>query len=145
MKQPEIKMTYKSLMSFEMQTLLAKLISTPTSNKNASHINHIFQQISKCGDQIREEFRSTILDQFALKGEDGKIVVNEGGFEPDPSRLEEYQKALAEFEKGECVVKWQPLRPSHLSDVKVSAKEIDVLGGLFTEEEGPGVPGLTLA
>ena len=39
-----------------------------------------------------------------------------------------------------ATIAWRPLTPDTLSEIKVTAKELDLLGDLYTEENGPGVP-----
>jgi hypothetical protein len=137
----QARMTYKSVMSFEFTNLVQKLVNTPTSNKNASHIHKIYKALDAAGTKIREEFKAEVLSKFALKDENGGIKTDEHGtYEPDPAQMEEYNKAMTEFEARECVIDWRPLTPDTLSDVKVTAKEIDLLGPLYSEQNGPGVP-----
>lgn len=143
MPKANIKMKYQDIGNFEFQSLMEKLVSTPTSNKNACMIRHVYNEAKRARTQISEEYKRDIMEAFAERDENGEIKRPEGdpgGFMPDPKRLEEFKKSQDDFGLREFVFEWGPLRPSHISDMKVSAKELNILGDLFNEDEGPGLP-----
>lgn len=142
-----IKMTYKQIGSFEFSQAIAKIEHTPTSAQKAAHIRHISKFVKAGKDKIHDEYKTNIMDKFGKKGEDGKTITAEdrpGGFEMDDSQTEEFNKAFKEFEAREIEVDWRPLTPDTLSDIKLSAREIELLGPLFSEDQaqGPGIPNL---
>lgn len=138
-------MTYKQVGSFEFSQAMAKIENTPTSTKSASHIRQISKRVKAGKDKIHDEYKSDIMDVFAVKGEDGKAKVSEnqpGGFEMVEGKDEEFNKAFQAFEAREVEVDWRPLTPDTLADIKLSAREIELLGPLFSDDNGPGVPTL---
>ena len=140
-----IKMTYKQIGSFEFSQAMAKIENTPTTTIKASHIRQIAKRIKAGKDLIHESYKTDIMDKFGKKSEDGKTLIAEGqpgGFEMAEGKDEEFNKAFLEFEAREIEVDWRPLNPDTLSDIKLSAREIELLGPLFSEENGPGVPNL---
>lgn len=139
----EIKTKYQSISSFELAGVLQKIANTQTSNKNASHIRRVINEIKKAGDQIREEYKKDILEVYAQRDEKGEIKRPEGdpnGFDPIVEKEAEFLKAQEDFGGREIVIAWRPLNPDTLADVKLSAKELDLLGELYTDDAGPGVP-----
>ncbi len=138
-----IKMLAKDIMSFEFTNLMQKLINTPTENSRASHIHKVYREIERNAKKIRESFKPEILDIYAQKDDKGEVIYGEQGtYEPIKEKLEEYHKAMEAFEAKEVSVEWRPLTPDSLADVKLTAKEIEILGPLFVEQNGPGVPHL---
>lgn len=141
-KAPKIKITNKELCNQDMHNLLGKLNNTPiTLNKNACAIHRVAGLLEKKLTETRESFQKNILEKFALKDEKGKMKFNDLGMaEPDPARLDEYEKAVKGFDSVVIEIEVMPLRPSNLVDVRLTAKEIGLLGDFFNENEGPGVP-----
>lgn len=145
-KAQPLKMKYKDIKSFEFSQLAAKLANSPTINVRANHIRHIIKELNAAGDRISEEYKTDLIDVYAKKDEEGKIVRPEGdpnGFVPDDTKMEEFMKAQDAFGDREAEINWRPLTPDTLSDIKLTAKELDLLGELFTDDNGPGVPGAT--
>lgn len=143
-----IKMTFKQVGSFEFSQAMAKIENTPTSSKNAAHIRQVSKRVKVGKDRIHEEYKKDIMEKFAKLGEDGKPLVSEnqpGGFEMKDGKDDEFNEAFKEFEAREVEVDWRPLTPDTLADIKLSAREIELLGPLFSEESGPGVPSLALS
>ena len=143
MPKANIKMKYKDVGTFEFGSLMEKLSSTPTSNKNACMISHIYKENKRAREQISEEYKKEVMEKYATRDENGAIKrpsENPDGFIPDETKLEEFKKAQEDFGEKEFVFEWGPLRPAHLTDVKVSAKEIGLMGELFNTEDAPGMP-----
>jgi hypothetical protein len=139
MKIPELKITADVVMKFEFQQVMMKLVNTATDNKKACAIHHISKEVEKHVDQFKSEFKKDILEKYAQKDEHGKYLNDEGQYKIDPKCFADYKTATEAFGKKTAIVKWKPLTPSVLSDIKMSAKEIDLLGELFSEQEGPGL------
>lgn len=141
-----IKMKYKQLAGGEeFSMMLQKIGYTPTSNKNACHINRIMKALQTHQTALRDGYQSKLIPTYVEKGEDGKAK-----FDPKTGEMviladkrEEFTKAEAEFMETEVLLAVKPLTPSVLADIKLSARDIDLLGPLFSEEDesrGPGVP-----
>lgn len=146
-KTEPLKIKYKDIKSFEFSQLAAKLANSPTINVRANHIRHIIKELNAAGDQISKEYKTDLIDVYAKKDEEGKIVRPEGdpnGFTPDETKMEEFLKAQETFGDREAEINWRPLTPDTLSDIKLTAKELDLLGDLFTDDNGPGVPTLQM-
>lgn len=142
-----IKMRYKDIKSFEFAQVMSKLSNTSTINVRANHIRHIVKELNKAGEQISEEYKSSIIEPYAKKDKSGALVKPKGepgGFIPDEARQDEFLKAQEEFGERFAEINWRPMTPDTLSDIKLTAKELDLLGDLFTEENGPGLPPLQL-
>lgn len=140
-----MKMTFKQVGSFEFSQAMAKIENTPTSTKNAGHIHQIVKRVKAGKDRIHEEYKTDIMEKFAKKGEDGKALVSEhqpGGFELTEGQEEAFNEAFKEFEAREVEVDWKPLTTTTLDDVRLSARELELLGPLVVDESGPGVPSL---
>lgn len=147
-----IKLEFNAMSSFEFASMIQKLASSPTSNKNACAIARVVRELEKAQKLISDTYQTEVVEVFGKKGEDGKVIRPEddpNGYEP--LEMEGYDEKLAAalevFGKHEFEVNSKPLTPSILADIKISAKEINLLKGLFTEDEaqqnaGPGVPPL---
>lgn len=140
-----IMLSYKTIGGFEFSQLMAKLNNTNTDNRKASHIYQVAKRVKAGSQKITDEYKTEIMEKFGKKGADGKVVSDQnanGGFQMDEAVGEDFNKAFKEFEDRQIEVDWRPLTPDVLSDVKLSANEIGLLGPLYTEESGPGVPHL---
>jgi hypothetical protein len=144
----EIRIKYLTIGSFEFNTVMQKLVRTQTNNKAATHIKQVSKRVDAGRKKIHEEYMTEIVPKYAKKNEDGTIDRtggNEGDlnfFTPKDELMQEFLKAQEEFGKRELVIDWRPLTPSCLEDVSISAHELDAIGEVYTEEEGPGVPSL---
>lgn len=146
METPKLKVKYSIARGESFSMLLAKLANTATTNARACHIKKIMKGLEKLHKQIMEEFKKDILEAYAVKKEDGSGIKYKDEMESDFDLLEgkekEYQEALKTFGEREGTIEWRPLTPDALADIKLSARELDLLGELFSEENGPGVPHL---
>lgn len=139
----EVKVPYLALSSFEFAQVMQKITSVPTSNANANHIRKIMNEIEAARKIISEAYKTEIMEKYAKKNEAGELIRPEGdpaGFVTEDGKAEEYAQAETEFAKRMAIIKWRPMTPKTLADIKISAKELNLLGALFTEEEGPGLP-----
>jgi len=140
---PTIKMTYAQLGNFGVAQTLQKIASTPTSNKNACHIHRITKEVQKAREMIVKEFQTEIVEKFGKRDAGGKIIRpadQPKGYEPIEGKEAEMDEAFKAFDAKTITFNCRPLTPSVLADIKISAQEIDALGELFTETEGPGIP-----
>lgn len=139
----EIKMKYKDLGNFEFSQTVAKIANTPTTAQKAKMIRDLVKLISDAKEAITKAFTTEIVEVFAKRDDKGQIVRPEGepnGFDVDETKFEEFNKTQADFGEREHVFAWRPFTPSLISDVKMSAREIELLKDLFSDEEGPGIP-----
>ena len=139
----EIKMKYKDLGSFEFTQVIQKLANTPMSAQKANHIRHVVKEVRKAKEQIIAEYKKDVMEVFGERDEKGALKLPEGepvGFVPKEAEISAVDKANEAFGEREAIIKWRPLTPSTISDVKLTAMELDLLKDLFSEEEGPGVP-----
>lgn len=137
-----ITKTYKEIGTNDFAMIMHKIDSTPTDNINACAINKITKIYRKAKEQIHKEFKDEILQKYAQKKEDGTLDSNaREGFIIPKEVQDEYDKAVNDFEGRVVEFAVNPLRPQNIKDVKITPREIDALGDLFTEEGGPGVPG----
>ena len=140
-EQKSLKVKYEQMGRFEFQSLMQKLASTPTSTKVACHIHQIVKRVSKAREQIKQEYIKEIQDVFAERDEKGEIVSTpEMPFTVPDDKIADYKKAYAAFGDRDALIQWSPLTSQHLSDMKVSASELDLLGELFCEDEKPELP-----
>ncbi len=133
-----ITKTYKEIGSNGFQQLMMKLANTPTTNYNAAKIHWVTKAFKKAQEQITSEFKAEFIEKFGQKGEDGKLLNNE--FNIMEGKEIEYQEAIKVFEAKTYDFVCRPLSVDVLSDIKITATEIELLGDLFTEKRGPGVP-----
>lgn len=146
MEAATIKLKYKTIGGFEFAQLMQRIANIQTDTKSAGHIYQVTKRITKARDQIHAEYMKEIREKYAKKTEDGKVDVSGNpagdvqGFVPDEAKLEEFKAAQDAFGDREFVIDWKPLTPASLKDLQISAKEMDLLGDLYTEQYGPGIP-----
>ena len=140
----EIKVLYKDISGFEFSQVLTKIANVATDTMKALHIRHIIDEIQTLREKVSQEYKKELMEVFAKKDENGKPLFDERSngedFSPDETRTDEFLKAQDDFGKREGLVNYRALTPHTLADVKLSAKELKLLGPLFTEENGPGLP-----
>lgn len=140
-----IKVKFKEISSFEFASTLQKIAAKETSNKNACAIHRMIKEVDSGRKKIQEVYQTEIAEKFGKRGEDGKLIRPEQepkGYDPIEGREKEIEEALEKFGEITFEVNCKPLTPSILSEVKLSANDIRVLGDLFAEDEPTG-PGLS--
>ena len=140
----EIQLKYREMSGFEFTQIITKIAETPTTTQKAAHIRRVMKELERNRKSIAEEFKSTIMETFAKKDEDGKFIEPEGApgeYITMDGKEAERDEAVKAFGEKLATINWRPLTPDTLDAVKLSAKELDLLGLLFSEENGPGVPG----
>jgi hypothetical protein len=142
-----IKIGYKSFGSFELSQAIAKIDHAQTTSQKAGQIHQLVKRIKAGREKIHNEYEKEIIKPFGeVDKKTGKVPPNQnlpGGFEMKEGVMEDFQKAFDTFEKRHVEIDWRPFNPEMLSDVKLSAHEIDLLGDLYTPNAGPGVPEMT--
>lgn len=138
----EIKVKFKTLNDYSFQSVISKIANLQTSTMNASKIRRITKLVQAASDQMREEFKKDVMELFAARDEAGKIVATKDKpFDVPDDKVEAFTAATDVFGEREATINWTPLDASTLGNAQVSAREIDLLGGLYSEEPvGPGLP-----
>lgn len=143
----EVVMTYNEIGSFEMANLMGKLENTPTHNENARRIHKVTKSYRAFVAQMQKAYKTDIMEKYGKKDDKGVLIPasqdNPNGFDIIEGKEEEFKKEQEAF--GSNTVTFKPdnfygLTPAILTDVKMTAKEIELLGPLYVEENGPGVP-----
>lgn len=135
--------TYARFSSQEFSQVVMKIAYTPTTVEKANALRKIVRFIEKEKGNITTQYKTEIMDKYFQKNADGTYVIDEttreyvylkAGTEKD------VEKATTEFNERTLVIE-MPFRPHLLTDVKsITAKEMEVLGDFYAEEEGPGLP-----
>lgn len=144
-----VTLKYGQVAPFEFQTIQQKIEMTPTTVAKAAVLRHVIKNIKEMRKKMSEEYTKEVMEKFGKKGEDGQFLRDEE--HPDRILLatdtaedrELVQKANDEFYAREYSFAVPTLlNPYYLSEVKMTAKEVELLGPLFTEEfeHGPGIP-----
>lgn len=149
MKTPEIKIKRGMLADERFKMLVSKIIQTQTTQNEAYHINKFFKEVTRLSKEYAEKFNE-FKDKFAQKTEDGKFALGRDdenrevpdSWMPREEAKAELDKAIKDLHDEEVLFKFRPLTSVTLKDVKVSAYELELLGDLYSPENGPGVPGL---
>ena len=141
-----VKFKHKDIMSFEFNQIMSKVANTPTKPQIAGQIRKVIQAVQVVRDTISGSYQEKVLGQYFQKNEDGTLKKVEGQDEyiPLEGKEKEIEKANADFGEIEVEVvlsNVRPLSPASLADVKVSARELELLKGLFVDQDGPGIPG----
>jgi hypothetical protein len=147
----EVVKNYDEVGTNDMAMLISKLEHTSTDNKSAAQIYQITKRYHAAVKQIRADYQKEVIDVYAKKNESGKIIpstTNPNGFDIIEGKEEEFTKAAEDFGKKTYTFKgeeprphaFKRLTPTTLVDVKLTAKEIGILGDLYSDEGGPGVP-----
>lgn len=141
-----IKMKFKDVGSFEFASTIQKIAAKETSNKNACAINRIVRELDNGRKKIQETYQTEIAEKFGKRNEAGELIRPEQepkGYDPIEGQEKELEAALEKFGESTFEMSCKPLTPSILSEMKLSANDIRLLGDLFSEDEpsaGPGVP-----
>ena len=138
----EVKVKYGEMSGFEFTQVITKIANTPTTSVKAAHIRRVMKELERNRKAIHEEFKKEIVEVFAQKSEDGKLLEPEGApgeYLVLEGKEEERNAAVKVFGEKVATIAWRPLTPDSLSDVKVTAKELDLLGELYTDDNGPGL------
>lgn len=142
-----VKMKRGNLSDERFKILIHKLIQTQTTQESAYHINKIFKEINRLGNEYSKAFNE-FKEKYGQKNEDGTFALgrNDEGLEvpdswvPQENLKADLDKAMKELNEEEVTVKYRPLTPAALKDMKISAYELELLGELYSPENGPGVP-----
>ncbi len=143
----KVAIKYVDLNSFALATAMQKIKNTPTLAAKASQIRKVVKKYDEATALTKEKYKTDLGDVYHDKNADGtpKMVETAEGkeFALKEGTQEEYKKVVDEFGKRTYefnLSEFTPLNPTILSDVKLTAADIEALGPLFSEEAGPGLP-----
>lgn len=111
----------------------------------AAQVRIIAKAVQTARDAMSEEYKTSVLANYFQKNEDGTMKTVEGSEEYIPVEGKENEIAEANVKFGEKEIEIMLERgvgitPVILSDVKVSARELELLKDLYVEQNGPGLP-----
>ena len=148
MEQKPVSIKYADVGGFKFAELIQRIVNHPTDGSSAYHIKQLTKELEKGRKQIHTEYMVEVREVYAKRTEDGKIDT-EGGdpkdenyFQPDETKMDAFMKAQDAFGARNLTLACRAVTPRMLGDMKISAKELDLLGELYSLEEGPGVPHL---
>ena len=143
----EIKVKKGKLADERFRMLMNKLIGIQTTGENAYHINKVYKEITRHGDEYGKTFNG-FKNTYAVRNADNSIALgkDQDGHEvpdtwmPMEDKKAELDDVVKKLNEEMVILKCRPLTPKVLGDTKVSAYEIELLGDLYSPENGPGVP-----
>ena len=140
-----LEFKYNEIGGFEFNQIIQKISNTPTTAEKAGQIRSVVKAVQKLRDKVSEDYKKDILGTYFQKNEDGTPKKAEGGgeFIPLAGKETEITKANDEFGARVGTIELEgcrPLTPNTLSDMKITARELELLKDLYTEQNGPGVP-----
>lgn len=142
-----VKLKYSELSSFGFAQAMQKITTTPTHGQKASVLHKLGKSLGFARERISKEYQAQLVETYGKRDDLGKIIRPEGeplGFEPIEGKEEEFAKAQEAFGDNMIELDVRPLTLEILSDMKISAQDLEALKGLYignTDETGPGVPG----
>ena len=150
-----VTMKYKTISEEEFAIAMHKVCQTPVGNQAACAIRRVSKALNKARDLIAKEYTDEIVEKFGAKDANGKIIIPKGSmFTVDETKRDEFNKAQDEFGKKEVILECGPLTSTELSDIKLSGRDLEVMGELFSETptgrsgpqalRGPGLPGMNV-
>lgn len=140
--QPTVTLKYVDISSFEFAQAIQKIAQTPLDNKTACAIRRVTKSLNKVRDEISAKYQSDIVEKFAKKDEAGQVIrpkENPAGFDVAEGMEDEFVKAQEMFGKNEAVLETKAMTPELLKDIKLSARELEVLNNLFDDQEATGL------
>lgn len=136
--QPIVTMKYADISNFEFAQAIQKIAQTPLDNKTACAIRRVTKQLNVVREKISKEYQEKIVDLYGKRDEKGTIVRpenNPAGFDVVEGKEDEFVKAQEEFGKTAADLLTSPLTPDMLKDIKLSARELEMLQNLFDDGE----------
>lgn len=130
-----ITLKYSEISRFQFAQAVQKISSTPVHGGKASHIHKVVKALGKAREQITKEYASEVIEVFAKRDEAGAIVRPEGdpqGFSPVEEKEKEFLAAQEAFGERTVELKAEPFTPDFISDMKISAQDLDAMASLYT-------------
>lgn len=129
-----VRLKYSELSSFQFAQAVQKISQTPTHGQKASQIHKVTRALGVAREKVSKEYASKLIDVFAKKDETGKIIRPEGepqGFTVPDEKQAEFDVAQNEFGTSWVELDCQPFTLELISDMKVSAQDLEALRGLW--------------
>jgi hypothetical protein len=137
---PTVTMKYSDISSFEFAQAIQKIAQTPVDTKTACAIHRVTKALNSVRLKISADYQDKIVLMYGKKDEKGDVIRpldNPNGFDVQEEKTEEFKKAQEDFGKTEAVLETKPLSMELLKDIKLSARDLEVLNNLFSDEETP--------
>jgi hypothetical protein len=141
---PVITMTYAQLNNQYLVNVIQKFERAEVDNKTACRLRDLIKAVKPLIISMEQEYLENLQTPYkeALKAAGLDITKGKPKVEDIPADVMEKCKAIdakltqdqIEFSKQEVTFELVPLGPQHLSEIKVSALEIEALGPLFDEK-----------
>ncbi len=137
-----IQMKYRDLLHPNLQQILGKVANTQMAPAKSYEINKLLSAVRAEIKKTREESGAILKTFVKFEGDKPKFKVGEDGeslgevefIEPFHVTHPDYLGAFQEFEKKDAQIAFRPWSLEMISDCKLSAAEIDVLGPLLTDK-----------
>ena len=122
---------------------MRKLSMAPAPIELANRFRKINDEIASFLENSTKVFQAEIVEKFAKKDEKGEIVWLNGektNYDIADGKLEEFQKAMADWDVKEIKIERKPLKLHELGrfyfapDKQLSAAELRLLEGIFVDE-----------
>ncbi len=135
-----MKMNYSAISAFPFQTAMQKLSAAPLDGHSAYKIKRINAELKAARTKISEEYKKEIVEVFAKRDTEGKY--DEEKFEPADGKEDEFEKAQETFGEKEFELDIQKLPFSILSNLKVSANDLEALTPVVDDAgaDAPPIP-----
>lgn len=136
------EMKYKDLLHPRLQQVLGKIANTQMAPKQSYEVNKLMAAVRSEIQKTRDE-SATILRNFVVfDGDKPKLKVDEEGvpmnevvfIDPFTAEHPDYLKAFEVFEDKVATINFRPWSLEMISNVSLSAMEIDILGPLLTDK-----------
>lgn len=154
-----IKLKFSELNSFNFTQTVAKIIHSVTDGHRSYEIGKLGREIHKAQKEVRELYRTEIIEKYGAKDEKGQVTVATmetqdefpEGFKvkEEEGIMDQLRKAQSEFGDNEVELNFRPWTTDTLRDVKLAGADLMNLGPCYdwegSEKEsaaktGPGVP-----
>jgi methyl coenzyme M reductase subunit C-like uncharacterized protein (methanogenesis marker protein 7) len=136
------EMKYKDLLHPLLQQVLGKIANTQMAPKQSYEVNKLMSAVREQMTKTREESTKILKNFVVFDGDKPKLKVDDKGelmnevvfIDPFTAEHPDYLKAFEEFEDKMVKINFRPWSLEMLSDIKLSAMEIDILGPLLTDK-----------
>lgn len=128
-----LSMTYGQIRNPQFIEAFSRLANSTMSVKVAYVVTKIARAIADETKDMETVWRK-IIEEFAVKGEDGKIAPDEkGNVNLIPEKLEDFRVKADEFHKIIFDAKGRCLQISELEGINLSPSDVMALEGLIVE------------
>lgn len=131
-----ITLTYDKLSQQKFQEVLRKIGAMEVPNRVASKIHYLLKGVNQGLKQVTMDYRLIIEAEFAERGDDNQVKRPESDLRDFVMKAgveDKRREAEDAFAKKEFNFERDPLNQHDLSDVKLSAFDLEALGPLYQE------------